>query len=422
MGFSFGGGGKSKSKQTEQALLAQEALINAIFPGITEPTGGDITGTFFEYVAPLGGFQSSLAGLHGVTVPPYIAGTEQPQGQVQPVQTGGMPFGQGLAQLLPKGTQTQTGTPPQTGTGQQGFLLPPLGLLADYQTLFEKLNTGQLTPEEQTILNSLIGSVTQPIQLGGMTGAGAGGVSAGSVKFGGVEDIGTITTRIMDNLPQPMQEFINNIFQDSSPEAIQQELENFSQAMLEEAQRNAQSTANQLLSRFASMGLGTSGTALEMMKQVAVETAINVNSLIAQSRLNMLDTLIRARDIGVRLVQVLGSLGAEEQKNLVAGKIAELNAQADIIQSQIMANAQIQSSLINAQADIIRSQLSLLGDVTGLIATERAREEEAKQKAVLTPYDILLQLATGTPPEHTQTAGSSFGLNLLPPITIKSGE
>lgn len=278
--------------------------------------------------------------------------------------------------------------------------MPSLQDLQNYQTIFEKYASGGATPFEQEIFSSLLGTIKGT--EGGIGGIPGGGISTPAMPtFTPPPDIGTLTSGIMKNLPPQMQDFINNIFQDSSQEAIDRELDNFSAKMLDEASRNAESLGAQLLSQFSAMGLGTGGSAMNAMKQVAVETAINANAQIAQARLNMLNTLLNARKIGVDLINVLGQLGAEEQAHLVAGKVAELNAQADIIQSQIAAQAQMQSALMETSARLQLGRMSLLGDVFGQVIGESAREEEARRQGQLLPFQILQSLATGVPALQT---------------------
>lgn len=351
----MGSKSKAKSKLPTESFVGAEGVITSLFP--TAPD----TDIISEYTKSLGvPITSSLAGFEGV-----IAPTVTPSGEVIVPPEGGM-------------------------------LLPDIS----YKTYFQKAQEGKLTDIEQQLLGKAVELATTPqtLNLQGINLGVGGGGAGGSIRFTGVEDIGTITSRIIENLPPQMQEFINNVFQDSSPEAIQQELDNFANAMLQEAQANAESLGGQLLSQFASMGLGTSGTVINALKQVAVETAIRTNTLIAQSRLQMLDTLIRARDIAVNLVNVLGSLGASEQANIVRGKIAEMEAQAQVLQAQLYANAQVQTALINAQANLQRGQMELLGNLLGASIEEARLQEQAE----LTPYQFLLQLATGMTTTQTQ--------------------
>lgn len=364
----MGGKTKSKSKLPTESFIGAESVIASLFP--TAPD----TDIISEYTKSLGvPIKSSLAGFEGVIAPTLL-----PSGEL----------------IVPR---------------EGGMLLPDIS----YKTYFQKAQEGKLTDIENLLLGKAVDLATNPqtLNLQGINlGAGTGG--GGSVKFTGVPDIGTLTTNIINNLPPQMQTFINNIFQDSSPEVIQQELDNFANAMLQEAQSNAESLGGQLLSQFSAMGLGTSGTAVNALKQVAVETATRVNSIIAQSRLQMLDTLIRARDIGVNLVNVLGNLGATEQANIVRGKIAEMEAQAQILQSQLYANAQVQSALINAQADLQREQMRMLGNLVGASMEERRMQENAE----LIPYQFLLQLATGMTPTQRQKQVSPLNITANIPV------
>lgn len=299
--------------------------------------------------------------------------------------------GEPLAKLA-----TQMGIPVESLLSSLQSKFPSIQSLQEYNTIFEKYNQGKLTPFENQVFESLGNILSTTTPIGGNVSSIGGNVQ--SPKFEPPPDIGTLTKNIMKNLPPQMKTFINNIFQDSSPEAIQAELDNFAESLRAEAEQNAESLGGQLMSKFSALGLGTSGTAMENIKQLGLEIATNVNKQIAEARLNMLNTLLNARQIGVNLVETLGKLGASEQANLVAGKVAELNAQADIIQSQIQAQAMLQANLIDAQTRLQAAKMGLTGDIFKMMLGESAQEEATRLSGAMTPYNILLSLATNVPP------------------------
>ena len=237
-----------------------------------------------------------------------------------------------------------------------------------------------------------------------------GGASAPTIQQ--APDIGTLTTQILGNLPKEFQGFVSNVLSSTTPDAINKELDNFSQAMMQQAQQDAQSLGGQLMSTFASQGIGTSGSAMDAMKGVAIQVATNANSQIANARLQMLNTLENAKQIGVSLVNSLLDAGKAEQANIVNQNVAQLDAQTRVITAQIQAQAQSQQALIAAKASLANTQLGLEGDLFRGLLGESSAQEQTRIAGEKLPYDLLLGIISGTHPGQSTASQSGFGVTL----------
>lgn len=363
MGFNIGG--KDETKVAPGAGAAQGFLLEALFPGLISSK---------EPGAPIG------------------------------LGTGGSQIVKDMANFLRTGGKSLS-----------------LAGLEEYNTLFEKYSAGQLDPASTAVFDKAFDTLNNPVGLD-MTAInqlssqiGGGGIQ----KLPDPPNIGKLTTQIISDLPENFQTFINNIMTDSSPEAIQAELDNLSTALSEQAAADADSLGGQLLGAFASQGV-TGGAAIQGMKQLATSLAIRTLDDITKARLAGLDTLIRARDQGINLMGTLLNAGANEQANIVRQRVAELEAQTAIQVAKIQETGASQRALIAAQTQLQVAQLGFTGDIFAALLGESGREELARREAITKPIDILTQLAIGISP--TREAGGGFGLNLGDPFSLFQGK
>ncbi len=375
-----------KSEPTVSQNIASNAILEALFPGIftTQPGYGGSKVS----VPALAQYEKSL----GTPLSSIMA-------DVPGVSTSILTPGQGQA----PGTQ---------GTS----LLPSIADLSTYLTLGQKADAGMLSPSESALYYATIGQAFNPDLANSMfsgiggTGGVGGGASAPTIQQ--APDIGTLTTQILGNLPKEFQGFVSNVLSSTTPDAINKELDNFSQAMMQQAQQDAQSLGGQLMSTFASQGIGTSGSAMDAMKGVAIQVATNANSQIANARLQMLNTLENAKQIGVSLVNSLLDAGKAEQANIVNQNVAQLDAQTRVITAQIQAQAQSQQALIAAKASLANTQLGLEGDLFRGLLGESSAQEQTRIAGEKLPYDLLLGIISGTHPGQSTASQSGFGVTL----------
>jgi len=412
MGVKFGGGGK-KSQPALNQRRSGEILLDSLFPGFNtgaQRGGGEsqgVSGQLSSFLDQTGQPTTSvLAGIPGVDTSTRLPG-------------GGVVSGNALNTAINSGSQV-----PDFAQGG-GSLLPSINELGRFDTLFQKQEAGTLTPFENKILDQTLQTVTQGIDpfgkdfidqlnsLGAPVSVGADGV--GRVN---VEDIGTITSTIVGNLPPEFQTFLSSIFNDSTPQAIDRELNNLSDKLLADSQRSADTLGTQLLSTFAQQGIGTSGAAIEAMKKLATDVSIATNAQIAAARVNALDTLATQRQLGIQAVNILTQAGAQEQANRVQAQLGEIDARTRVLTAQISQQTQLQQTLIAAKTQLEQSRINLLGDTLGLVAQGSNAQEAARITALNKPFDILTSLATGgqTGIGGSQGGGSGFDLSGAGPL------
>ena len=405
MGFNVGGG--TKSEPSFVSKKAGELLLESFFPGTQSSRKGTIPEDIARLLQGRGGVTNSvLSGLPGVATTSVGFEEGNNKGIILP--------GQGNNVQLP-GLSTGTSGPRQVNTGSNintGTLLPSIRDIGTFNTLFEKVDAGILPESAQNIFNTAVNAISNPVGLD-LSGVQSqiNGVQAGRVEE--TEDIGTLTSEIFSNLPPQFQSFANNIFESSDPELIEAELDNLTNSLREEAELDAESLGNQLLSVFATNG-ATAGTAAAGVKAVATEIAIRNNSILAQARLSGLDSLLRARDTGVNLMQAFLNAGEREKAIQAQENIANLEAQTAIGVAKIQAAVEQTRALASVQV----AQLGLTGNLFETIVNQSNAEENARIAALGLPFDILQSLATGAG-SSTRTS-PSFGANLNPSSGLAS--
>lgn len=316
-------------------------------------------------------------------------------------------------------TYDQFGNPQPVGGGDLPTLLPKITDIGNYDTLFEKADSGALSPSAQSFLDSFVGAATNPQaidygELFGGLGIGGGGVGGG----GGVSatpppNIGVLTSQIVEDLPDEFQSFISNTLAASSPERVGDILTEFEDAISARAQQNAAIMGEDTLGVFAAQG-GISGSAMAEMKSLALQSATEANAQIAAGRLEILNQQIQAMQVGTQLMNVMTGLGATEQANLVALQQAELSANASIQVAQIGAQARLQETLITATAQLEATRINAQTDLLGLgfkgMLGENEQENLFMSNALKIPYDLLLGVQSQTPTTRSKDNSATAGL------------
>jgi hypothetical protein len=426
MGLSFGGG--SKNEPSFVSKKAGELLLEAFFPGTQSSRKGDIPEDIARFLKERGGRTDSvLAGLPGVATtsttfgdgskPNILAGqgggggfsldsfADSPFIGFDPTRNEGQfpGFSGGLPEGLSIGGSTGRTV---EDVGASGSLLPSISSLAQFDTVFEKADSNRLSPTANAIVGSALNAITQPISSQSSQAINSILSTPAPAKLPDPPNIGELTTNIFNSLPSEFRAFTENILNDSTPEQIDAELDNLSQKLSEQAELDAETTGGRLLSVFSSQG-ATGGSAIQASKDLAVEITTRTNATIAQARVNALDTLVRAREQGVQILNSLLQAGANEQANIVRQRVAELESQTAIQVAKINASVSLQGQLNQLKL----GQLSLTGDLFNALVQQSTAEEEARINALGLPFNTLTALATGG--GQSQQTKPSFGFSLF---------
>lgn len=316
---------------------------------------------------------------------------------------------------------SKTGVPTSSLTGSIGdnTLLPSIAEIGDFNTVFEKYSGGTLDPASSLVMDSVLANMTGGegsvfAQVSGqLAGAGASAMGSLNPDLSGIEyippeDIGTYTSNIYNNLPDNFQVFIDNILSDATQSSIDAEIDNLANALVAEAELNLDNFGKQVMSAFAANGLATSGSAMEAMKQIAIEGAIQVNSQVAQARLGALEILQTNKQIASETIANLLEAGEAERAQDVQGQMMQIDALAKIQSTMLNVQGQIQSTLIGAQATLGAAQLDFISNTFGQLINQSTLEESARIDALNIPRQTLLALATGLPTKSRSGDGGGI--------------
>lgn len=418
MGLEFGGG--SKSRPSTQSRRAQEILLESFFPGFQ--TGDQrgkaatkgVSGELKKFQDAGGSFGNVLGGTNtngglDFSNSPF-AGFDTFNRGVEGIPTVNFGTSDGGGGRIANPDNTLGGflanNPGAALTNTQSGGLPNIGQLGTFNTLFEKADAGMLSPTGNAIIGTALSAITTPVSQESSAAINSI-LSTPAPQIGSLPDppnIGELATNIFNSLPEGFREFTENILNDSTPEAMDRELDNLSQTLSAQAELDAENTGGKLLSVFAAQG-ATGGAALEASKELAIEITTRTNATIAQARVNALDTLVRAREQGIQIMDSLLRSGANEQANIVRQRVAELESQTAIQVAKIDASVRLQGQLTQLQA----AQFGLIGDMFNTLASQSSQEEQARINALGLPFDVLLGLATGGGQETKNKPG--FGIN-----------
>lgn len=313
---------------------------------------------------------------------------------------------------------SKTGVPTSSLSGSIGdnTLLPSIAEIGDFNTVFEKYSSGTLDPSSSLVMDSVLANMTGG--TGSVFGQLSGQLSAsGSAAMGNLnpdlsgieyippEDIGTYTSNIYNNLPDNFQVFIDNVLSDATQSSIDAEINNLASALMAEAELNLDTLGGQVMSAFAANGLATSGSAMEAMKQIAIEGAIRVNSQVAQARLGALEILQQNKAFATQTISSLLEAGEAQRAQDVQGQMMQIDALAKIQTAVLNAQAQVQSQLIGAQAMLGAAQLDFISNTFGQLINQSTLEEQARIDALNIPRQTLLAIATGFPTKSRNSGG-----------------
>lgn len=416
MGLSFGGG--SRTGTSRQATNAGFMLLGGINPALAGQGGFDNeTSNWMLNQDPMG---SILQGVPGVI------------------------------------TYDQFGNPQPVGSNNLPTMLPSIGTIANYDTLFEKYDSGALSPSGANIFGAATGTATGNIldspmgqYLGGsvletdlgkylagtsfnLGGAGGGaGIKGGRVDYTAPANIGELASGILESLPPEFQTFVNNTLNASSPERTAAVMQEFEDALTARSMQNAEKLGTNIMDVYAAEGVGSSGYAVAAMKEMGLQIATELNSQIAAGKISLLEQQLQAMQIGEAMMNDFLSAGANEQANLVALENQKMAANASIIGAEIQAAASVQNTLTNALASLEAQRMAslvslentrvaglvglegqrmnMLGGIFDTLAGQSAAEEAQKTAAYTLPYELLLGVQGQTTAKQKPQSGVDFG-------------
>lgn len=371
MGLSFGGksGTMSKEDLTKNVKQAESYLFGAINPGLAKGAVGDML---------QGGPQvgSALQGIPGVL------------------------------------TYDQYGKPQPVGSNALPSLLPKFVDIGTFNTVFEKVDSGALSPSAKAMFDNFMSAATTS-KIGGGGGGGiggGGGLGGGSVDYTKPENIGKLTSDIIKSLPSEFQTFISNTLNASSPERTQQVMNEFEESLTARSLQHASGLSEDIMDSFSAQGLASSGSAIESMKEMGVAIATELNATIAAGKIQLLEQQLQAMSIGEELTNDLLTAGANEQAHLVALETQKMAANASIISSQIAAAASVQQTLIATQAQLEGQRLALLGTGFEALVNQSSAEEQARINSLIMPYNVMAGIMQGPLPVQNKS-GTGIDLN-----------
>jgi hypothetical protein len=392
MGLSFGG--SQYQGPTRQAKNAGFSLLGAINP----------------QMSGLGNFDNATASF---------------------MQDLGFPVGSILQGIPGVVTFDQYGNPQEVGSNNLPTLLPSVPTLQNYDTLFEKADSGALSPTAKGILDNFLGmsqgqgvedilSTIQSSFESGMPGGIGQLPGMAAPQFNAPPNIGKLTSQILADMPPEFREFTQNVLNAADPESFEQELANFEQKVTTKMFADIDAAGEQSLDVFASEGLGVAGAAMAVQKELALRGVIETNALVASERMKSLQIYTDRLNTGNNLMNILLSAGAQEQANLVAGEVARMNAAAQqevaklnasvALQQQAMAlRGQQQAILANAAVDLYGINAGLAQAAFGGLLGESQAENAQSSAALMLPYQILFNVGQQNSAKSTQPTTLDFG-------------
>jgi len=348
------------------------------------------------------------------------------------MQDLGFPIGSIMQGIPGVVTFDQYGNPQPVGSNNLPTLLPSVPTLQNYDTLFEKADSGALSPTAKGILDNFLGmsqgggvddvlSYIEGVYNSGGNGAGGGGLPGmAAPEFNAPPNIGELTSKILESMPPEFQEFTQNVLDSADPAKFEAELGNFEQKMTEKMFADIDASGEQLLDVFASDGLGVAGATMAVQKELAVRGVIETNAIIASERMKSLQIYTDRLNTGNNLMNILLNAGAQEQANLVAGEVARMNAAAQqevaklnasvaLQQTAMQVQAQQQAILANAAVDLYGINAGLAQAAFGGLLGESQAENAQYTAGLMLPYEILFNVGQQNSTKIPQTTKLDFG-------------
>ena len=156
------------------------------------------------------------------------------------------------------------------------------------------------------------------------------------------------------------------------------------------------------LGDFAAQGVGTSGAALNAIKNGVAQITKQVNSTITQARVQALSTMYSARELGVNLLNQLLERGEQQQALTVSTNLKGLELELSKQLAKVNAHSQIQLQLNDEQRQIF-----------GMAVEEARQDEAAEERTIQFIYNMMTTLATtgvGTSRSVSTSRGSSWNI------------
>lgn len=407
-------GGRNKQRSRTESVSGpsrtqtfySNLLAESLFPGSSEtggalatPTGVEELGErrpdpWWEGGGAAAGYDVTKAYVDAVG--PYRSSLPGESGRAKGIRTA-------TKEEALASQQQQLGQTQEQFTQQYQTLLPSFDD-AMYEGFFEKYNTGALTPQVQQLTQNVLNVVNNPIAASEEQMENIYEISGANQAFNmpDPEPLTDIVTEIYTGLPTAMTTFMEGVFADASEANIAANLDAMSNAVYEEAMYQGEEMLKATLGDFAAQGVGTSGAALNAIKNGVAQITKQVNSTITQARVQALSTMYSARELGVNLLNQLLERGEQQQALTVSTNLKGLELELSKQLAKVNAHSQIQLQLNDEQRQIF-----------GMAVEEARQDEAAEERTIQFIYNMMTTLATtgvGTSRSVSTSRGSSWNI------------
>ena len=188
---------------------------------------------------------------------------------------------------------------------------------------------------------------------------------------------------------------------------MEAELDNLSQSILDQGLLYSKEMTEQVLGQFAEAGTASSGSALKAITEGLKEITTGLNATIAQARVQGLNSLLQARELGVNLFNRFLSAGEEQQALEVSKQLKLLEVDSALTIAKLSAALQNQQTL-NQTRD--RTFFTMID--------ENRQVEGAQERVIQFIYSMLTQMATGIQTSFGTDSSRSSGFTVQNPVSI----
>ena len=278
-----------------------------------------------------------------------------------------------------------------------------------YKGFFEKYDAGELTGSTEALASRVMDIVANPVAANQEQMESVFRISGADQVAALPESqaLGPILTQIYDSVPAPLAAFANDIFNSGDATLMEAELDNLSQSILDQGLLYSKEMTEQVLGQFAEAGTASSGSALKAITEGLKEITTGLNATIAQARVQGLNSLLQARELGVNLFNRFLSAGEEQQALEVSKQLKLLEVDSALTIAKLSAALQNQQTL-NQTRD--RTFFTMID--------ENRQVEGAQERVIQFIYSMLTQMATGIQTSFGTDSSRSSGFTVQNPVSI----
>ena len=326
--------------------------------------------------------------------------------------------------------------------------MPGYEAFANYDTLYENYDRGNLSPSQSAIMGNAQSILTgDTANSGGYfnqvmnsgLGAGSGGAGGGvpappdfANRTLNVDNIGALTGDIFDDMPEPMRNFAIDMLNTSDPSYVEESINGFKDEMMAYVEDQVARNSLQVSDVYAAQGLSGSGAFVAGMIDMTTRTTIEASARVSEYALQRYSQIVAQQGVAQSIMDSLLDAGAAEQTNRVQFEMQKLSSEAQAygayasasaqVQSALAnANAQIQATLIGSAADLERTRMSYQNDQLGLMYGENAQTNAQNTAALSLPLTSMYNQQSNQPLQGGTGGGISGVGEALTGITGLGG-